>query len=176
MLVNEGEELQRYWKFEQRLFFFFFKCETVFQEWESPGLSSAAHLFPLPLGFPFTEFLLFIIEVSCLSSSGCRGCSASFTIFVTGRLSPRKLRVGLRRLREGLYRMELECAHHAVTQHFSDFCLLSQVPCRFQGPVDLSKPWAPSRQGQLEALGLEVEVEALGWKCRGAHERNFQAE
>ena len=79
MLVNGGEEIQRYWKFEQR---FVFKCETVFQEWESPGLSSAAHLFLLFFRLPFTEIRFFITEVPRLSSSGCRGCNASFTIFV----------------------------------------------------------------------------------------------
>lgn len=94
---------------------FFFKCETVFQEWESPGLRSAAHLFPLLFGLPFTEILFFIIEVSCLSSSGCRGCSASFTVFVTGWSSPRKLRVGVWRCREGTYRMELECTPCSYT-------------------------------------------------------------
>lgn len=153
-----------------------FKCETVFQEWVSPGLSSAACLFPLLFGLPFTELLFFIIEVSWLSSSGCEAVVPASQSLFTGWSSPRKLRVGLRRPREGIYRMELECAHHAVIQHFSDFCLVSQVPCRFQGPVNLNKPWAPSRKGQLEALGLEGEVEALGWKCRGVHERNFQAE
>lgn len=170
MLVNGGEEIQRYWKFEQR--FLFLSVKQCFRSGRVLALALLRTCSFCSSGFLSLRF----VSSSRLSSSGGRGCSASFTAFVCRLIITKETQSGTPEARGGIYRMELECAQHAVIQHFSGFCLVSQVPCRFQGPVNLNKPWAPSRQGQLEALGLEGEVEALGWKCRGAHERNFQAE
>ena len=152
---------------------FFFKCETVFQEWESPGLRSAAHLFPLLFGLLLLRFFS-----SSLRCPVWAAAVAEAAVPVSQSLLQVDHHQGNSEWEFGGAGKESTgwswSVPHAVTQHFSNFCLISQVPCRFQGPVNLSKPWAPSRQGQLEALGLQVE--ALGWKCRGVHERNFHTE
>ena len=151
---------------------FVFKCETVFQEWESPGLSSAAHLFLLLFGLPFTEIRFFVpSEQQWWPRLQCQFHSLCLQVDHHQGNSEWDSGGPGRHLQDGA---GVRPARSYTT--LPGFCLVSQVPCRFQGPVNLNKPWAPSRQGQLEALGLEGEVEALGWKCRGAHERNFQAE
>lgn len=172
MLVNGGEEIQKYWKFEQR-FFFFFSVKQCFRSGRVLALDLLLTCSLCSLGFLLLRFFS-----SSLRCPVWAAVVAEAAVPVSQSLWQVDHHQGNSEWEFGGVGKEPTgwswSAPHAVTQHFSDFCLVSQVPCRFQGPVNLSKPWAPSRQGQLEALGLQVE--ALGWTCRGAHERNFQAE